>query len=94
MRLTRYLLAWETYNNFDTPPLDSPQNDILGMNAEIAYWWDVTTQIWVLLLIGWSRFPSPQQNQSEAQLNPSNSNHEEKQNQMLKLEGVRDIRVD
>ena len=30
----------------------SPQNDILGMSTEISYWWQVTTQIWVVLLIG------------------------------------------
>ena len=33
---------------------NSPQNDILGMSAEISYWWQVTTQIWVVLLIGFA----------------------------------------
>ena len=31
-------------------------------SAEIPYWWQMTTQIWVLLLIGWSKIS----NQSEA----------------------------
>ena len=26
-------------------------------SAEISYWWRVTTQIWKVLLIGWSKFP-------------------------------------
>ena len=26
--------------------------------VEFLYWWCITTQIWVLLLIGWSKFPS------------------------------------
>ena len=30
----------------------------LGTSAEIPYWQCVTTQIWVVLLIGWSKFPS------------------------------------
>ena len=28
------------------------------MNAEIPYWWCITTQIWVVRLIGWSKFPT------------------------------------
>ena len=35
--------------------------------AEIPYWWCATTQIWVLLLIGWSKFSS-RHDQSEALL--------------------------
>ena len=31
---------------------NSPKNGILGMSAEISYWWQVTTQIWIVLLIG------------------------------------------
>ena len=27
-----------------------------GFPAEIPYWWHVTTQIWLVLLIGWSTF--------------------------------------
>ena len=26
-------------------------------SAEIPYWWHVTFQIWIVLLIGWSKFP-------------------------------------
>ena len=29
------------------------QNDIWETTVEIPYWWHVTTQIWVVLLIGW-----------------------------------------
>ena len=37
-----------------------PRNDIWGTNAEIRYWWYVTTQIWVVLLIGWKLASSSQ----------------------------------
>ena len=30
-----------------------PWNDFWRRTAEIQYWWHVTTQIWVVLLIGW-----------------------------------------
>ena len=30
----------------------SPPNDVREMSAEIPHWWRVTTQIWVVLLIG------------------------------------------
>ena len=33
--------------------------------AEIPYWWRVITQIWVVLLIGWSKFDE-RHDQSEA----------------------------
>ena len=48
-----------------TPPLFPLKNDIWEMSTEIPYWWRVTTQIWVVLLIGWSKFPM-WHNQSEA----------------------------
>ena len=35
------------------PQLDSPQNDAWEMSAEIPYWWIITPQVWVVLLIGW-----------------------------------------
>ena len=38
------------------PPLVSPRNDVWGTSAEIPYWWRVTAQIWVVLLIGGSSF--------------------------------------
>ena len=31
-------------------------------STEIPYWWSVTTQIWVVLLIGWSKFPTRHEN--------------------------------
>ena len=45
-------LAWENSQHFATPPLVSPRNDVWETNAEIPYWWRVTTQIWVVILIG------------------------------------------
>ena len=47
------------------PPLIPLRNDIWEMSTEIPYWWRVTNQIWVVLLIGWSKFPM-RHNQSEA----------------------------
>ena len=37
------------------------RNDVWGTNAKIPYWWRLTTQIWVVLLIEWSRFPTNQE---------------------------------
>ena len=58
-------LAWEYRRHFATlpppvppPPVVSPRNNVLEMRAEIPYWWRVTTQIWEVFLIGWSRFPT------------------------------------
>ena len=45
-------LTWENNREFATR-----WYDVWGMNAKIPYWWRVTTQIWVVLLIGWSKFP-------------------------------------
>ena len=45
--------------------LVSPPNDVWETSAEIPYWWRVTTQIWVTLLIGWIKFTTGH-NQSEA----------------------------
>ena len=50
-----------------TSPLVSPRNDVCGRSEEIPYWWRVTTKIWVVLLIGWSKFSS-WHNQSEVLL--------------------------
>ena len=58
-------IAWDNSGHFATPPLVSPRNDVWETSAEIPYWWRVTTQIWVVLLIGWSKFPT-RHNQSEA----------------------------
>ena len=45
-------LAWENSRHLATLPLVSPPNDVWETSAEIPYWWRVTTQIWVVLLIG------------------------------------------
>ena len=45
-------LAWENRRNFATPSVVFPRNNIWEMSAEIPYWWRVTTQIWIVLLIG------------------------------------------
>ena len=35
------------------------ENDLWKMRVEIPYWWYVTTQsIWIVPLIGWSKFPT------------------------------------
>ena len=38
-------------------PLISQTNDVWEMSAKILYWWHITTQIWVVLLIDGSKFP-------------------------------------
>ena len=43
--------AWESSRHFTTPTMVSPRNDVWETNAEIPYWWRVTTQICVVLLI-------------------------------------------
>ena len=35
----------------------------LRNDTEIPYWWRITTQIWVVLLIGWIKFPMQPTNQ-------------------------------
>ena len=57
-------LAWENSWHFATLPLVSPPNDIWETSTEIPYWWCTTTQIWVVLLIGWIKFPAWPTNQS------------------------------
>ena len=42
------------------PPLLFPANDVWGSSAEIPYWWRVTTQIWVVFVIGWSELSTTQ----------------------------------
>ena len=62
-----HLLAWANGQHFAMLPLVSSQNNIWRMTAEIPYWWRVTTQFWLVLLISRAArvicF-----NQSEAQL--------------------------
>ena len=57
-------VAWENSRHLATLPLVSPSNDVWETSAEIPYWWRVTTQIWVELLIGWIKFPT-QHDQSQ-----------------------------
>ena len=45
-------LPWETSPLLATLPLVSSSNDVWETSAEIRYWWRITTQIWVVLLIG------------------------------------------
>ena len=47
-----YFPARENSRHFARPPLVSPQNDVWATTAEILYRRRVTTQIWVVLLIG------------------------------------------
>ena len=50
-------LTWENSWHLATPSLVSPWKDVWETSAEIPYWWPVTIQIWVVFLIGWSKFP-------------------------------------
>ena len=58
-------VAWENSQHFATPRLIPPRNDVWETIARIPYWWRVTSQVWVVLLIGWSKFPLRHE-QSEA----------------------------
>ena len=40
-----------------------PRKITTGTSVLIPHWWRVTTQIWVTLLIGWSKFPRGTTNQ-------------------------------
>ena len=59
-------VAWVNSRHFVTPLPVSLRNDVSETRAEISYWWRVNTQIWVVLLSGWSKFLS-WHDQSEAQ---------------------------
>ena len=52
-------LAWENSRHFVTLPLVSQRNDVWKTSEEIPYWRAIT-QIWVGFLIGWSKFPTRQ----------------------------------
>ena len=48
-----HTLRLKNSQHFTTPSLVSPRNDVWGgATTEIPYWWHVSTQIWVVLLIG------------------------------------------
>ena len=48
-------LAWENSRHSATTQLGFPRDDVWGTSAKTPHWWRVTTQIWVVLLIGWSK---------------------------------------
>ena len=50
--------AWENNRHFATPPTVSRRNDVWEASAETPYWWCIITQIWVVLLTGWNKFPT------------------------------------
>ena len=52
------IIAWENREHLATLRLVSPRNDVWGTFVEIPYWWGVTAQIWVAIMIGWSKFLS------------------------------------
>ena len=54
--IRRECIAWVKSRHFTTPLLVSMRKDVWKTNAEILYRWRVTTQIWVVLLIGRSKF--------------------------------------
>ena len=58
-------IAWENSQHFVTPQLVSLWNDVWATSTRIPYWWCTTNQIWIVLLIGRSKF-SMQHDQSEA----------------------------
>ena len=58
-------IAWENSQHFVMPQLVSLWNDVWATSTRIPYWWCVTNQIWIVLLIGQSKF-SLQHDQSEA----------------------------
>ena len=53
-------IAGENSHHFAAPAMVYPWNDVWETSAETPYWWRVTTQIWVVLLIGW-KFASSNQ---------------------------------
>ena len=59
-------LALKNNRPFLTPQLVSQGNDVWGTSVEIPYWWRHTTQICIVLLIGWkfdSLVPPSRENQ-------------------------------
>ena len=58
----RAKLAWGNSRHLATLLLVSPRNDVWETSAEIPYWWRITTQIWVVLVVGcaaWKIFLQP-----------------------------------
>ena len=52
-KICDFSVAWENGRHFSTPPLVSLRNYIWATHAEIPYWWCITDQIWIVLLMGW-----------------------------------------
>ena len=50
--LARFTDVCSLNSSLKKQPTLSPRNDVWETAAEILYWWRVTTQIWVVLLIG------------------------------------------
>ena len=61
-------VAWENSWHLATLPLVSLPNGVWETTAQIPYWWRVTTQIWVVLLIGWIKFPTTRSIRSTTQI--------------------------
>ena len=55
-------LAWENSRHFSTPSMVSMRHNVWQTSADIPYWRRVTTQMWVVFLIG----HAVRQNQQEA----------------------------
>ena len=53
-------IAGENSQHFAAPPIVYSWNDVWEMSTKIPYWWHVTSQIWLVLLIGW-KFASSNQ---------------------------------
>ena len=51
-RMSGKCFAWENSWHFAMLSLVSLPSDVWETNAEIPYWWRISTQIWVVLLIG------------------------------------------
>ena len=61
VRIHRY----ENSRHFPTAPLVSPRNEVWETSTKIPYWWRVTAQIWIALLIGWKFASSNQKHQPD-----------------------------
>ena len=60
---TSSFVARQNGRLFATPSMAPFRNEVRKTSAEMPYWWRVTTQNWVVLLIGWSKFPPGSANQ-------------------------------
>ena len=51
-------LAWENSRHLATLPLAFLPTDVCEKSTKFPYWWRVTPHIWVVLLIGWIKYPT------------------------------------